>query len=205
MADRNRDTETDIINAARKVFHAKGYKEATLRDIAAEANLNMAMLHYYFRSKENLFYIIFDEALTTLYNQIFTIVVASETDIFEKIRKIIHEYIFVFERNQHIPKFIIAESMRNPEKIAERMKNNPLRVEAFVVFSQQLKKCADQGLIKPVSPSSLLLSIISLCLFPIVAKPLLDELIDSSIVCIDSVLYERELEIAEFVCSSIKL
>jgi len=70
----NRNVEQDIVEAARKVFQEKGYKEATMRDIAAEANINMAMLHYYFRSKDNLFYIVFDEAFKMLYIEIIKII-----------------------------------------------------------------------------------------------------------------------------------
>lgn len=56
MLKQDRNTEQGIILAAQKIFQEKGFKEATMRDIAAEANVNMAMLHYYFRSKENLFF-----------------------------------------------------------------------------------------------------------------------------------------------------
>jgi len=66
----DRNTEQDIILAAQKVFQEKGYKEATMRDIAAEANINMAMVHYYFRCKENLFFLVLDEAFRLLVEEI---------------------------------------------------------------------------------------------------------------------------------------
>jgi AcrR family transcriptional regulator len=98
-----RNTEQDIINAARKVFQEKGFKEATMRNIADEAKINMAMLHYYFRSKENLFYIVFDEAFSQLYEQVVKVLSSEEFDIFEKIRNIVNEYISFFVRNRTSP------------------------------------------------------------------------------------------------------
>ncbi|WP_432327483.1 TetR family transcriptional regulator [Mucilaginibacter sp. P25] len=50
-----------ILNAARSIFTKKGFLATTVRDIATEANTNVASVNYYFRSKENLFEFIMDE------------------------------------------------------------------------------------------------------------------------------------------------
>jgi AcrR family transcriptional regulator len=81
---RERNVEQEIIEAARKVFIAKGYGLAKMRDIAAEAKINIAMLHYYFRSKENLFNIIFEDIYHIIYNNIFATIENREYDLFEK-------------------------------------------------------------------------------------------------------------------------
>ena len=56
-------TEEKIKNAARIIFHQKGYAGTKTRDIAEEAGINLALLNYYFRSKEKLFGIIMVESL----------------------------------------------------------------------------------------------------------------------------------------------
>jgi len=48
-------TQERILNAATKVFAERGYKDATTRMICAEANVNVALVNYYFRSKAELY------------------------------------------------------------------------------------------------------------------------------------------------------
>ena len=76
--------EEKIIDAAREIFFEKGYNGATMRDIASKAEVNLALLHYYYRTKEKIFEIVLNQAFVTLFkrlNKIFT----SNVDIFHKI------------------------------------------------------------------------------------------------------------------------
>ena len=63
--------ERKIIDAAREVFVENGYDGAKMRDIAARANINISMLHYYYRSKDNLFDIAFNQVFSRVYGRIF--------------------------------------------------------------------------------------------------------------------------------------
>ena len=200
----NRNTEQEIVEAARKVFQEKGFKEATMRDIAAETNINMAMLHYYFRSKDNLFYIVFDEAFKLLYSDIIKVLSNNELDLFDKIRTIVSEYITFFQEKPYLPQFIIGEVIRNPEKIGDRMQRNTSLVLAFRSFSEQLKVEGEKGTIKQVSPISLLLNIISLCVFPAIAKPMIVEAIGIEAATFDLAIEVRKKEVADFIINAIK-
>lgn len=200
----NRNVEQDIIDAARKVFHEKGYKESTMRDIAAEANINMAMLHYYFRSKDNLFYLVFDEAFKMLYSDVIKILSNNELDLFEKIRTIVSEYITFFSEKPYLPQFIMGEIIRNPEKIGERMQRNTNLIVAFRIFTEQLKKECEKGTIQQISALSLILNIISLCVFPAVARPLINEVVGVEIAAYDVANEARKKEVADFIIKAIK-
>lgn len=200
----NRNVEQDITDAARKVFQEKGFKEATMRDIAAEANINMAMLHYYFRSKDNLFYIVFDEAFKMLYSKIILIISNEEFDLFQKIRTIVSEYITFFSENPFLPQFIMGEVIRNPEKIGERMQRNTSLIIAFRIFSEQLKKECEKGTVKQISALSLLLNIISLCVFPAIARPIINEVVGMEIAAYDVANEARKQEVADFIINAIK-
>jgi len=200
----NRNTEQEIVEAARKVFQEKGYKEATMRDIAAEANINMAMLHYYFRSKDNLFYIVFDEAFKLLYSDIIEILLNNEPDLFDKIRTIVNEYITFFQEKPYLPQFIIGEIIRNPEKIGDRMQKNTSLVLAFRAFSEQIKQEIEKGTIKQISAISLLLNMISLCVFSAIAKPMIVEAIGIEAATFDLTIEVRKKEVADFIINAIK-
>lgn len=202
----DRDTEKDIIQAARKIFQEKGFKETTMRDVAAEANVNMAMLHYYFRSKENLFFLVLDEAFRLLVEKIVTILTNDSLDIFEKIRAIVKEYITFFSEKPYLPQFIMGEMIRNPEWMRKRMEQNMSFLIVFRTFSEQVEKEYEKGTIQHISALSLLLNIISLCVFPAIVKPLAQD--DSNIAntsVFDLVIENRKTEVADFIIKAIKI
>src|SRR2546425_901472 len=79
-------TENKILQAAKKVFITKGLDGARMQDIADEAGINKALLHYYFRSKDKLFEVIFMEAATSLFPKIVSIL-DEDISLFDKLRK----------------------------------------------------------------------------------------------------------------------
>jgi len=202
---RDRKTEQDIIRAAQKIFQEKGFKETTMRDVAAEANVNMAMLHYYFRSKENLFFLVLDEAFRILVEKIVTILTNDNLDIFEKIRAIVKEYITFFCEKPYLPQFIMGEMIRNPEWIRKRMFQNMSFLVVFRTFSEQVEKEFEKGSIQRISALSLLLNIISLCVFPAIVKPLVKDENDCDTSVFDLVIEDRKTEVADFIIKAIRV
>ena len=81
---KDQTTEQNILNAAEKVFISTGYDGARMQAIANEANINKAMLHYYFKSKDMLFEKVFDEKAKCFFPQILEIA-EGELDFIEKI------------------------------------------------------------------------------------------------------------------------
>lgn len=201
----DRNTEQDIMEAARKVFQEKGFKEATMRDIASEANINMAMVHYYFRSKENLFLMILDEAFRLLVEKIVAVLINDELDIFEKIRTIVREYITFFSEKPYLPQFLMGEVIRNPEWIGKRMVKNMSFLTVFRTFSDQLEKEYEKGTIRQISALSLLLNIISLCVFPAIIKPMAYQVSDCNSSVFDLVIEDRKTEVADFIIKAIRI
>jgi AcrR family transcriptional regulator len=202
---KDRNTEQDIIEAARLVFQEKGYKEATMRDIAARANINMAMVHYYFRSKENLFFMILDEAFRLLVEKIVAVLTNEDLDIFEKIRTIVREYITFFAEKPYLPQFLMGEVIRNPEWIGKRMLENMSFLTIFRTFSDQLEKEYEKGTIRQISALSLLLNIVSLCVFPAIIKPMAYQVNDCDSSVFDLVIEDRKTEVADFIIKAIKV
>lgn len=201
----DRNTEQAIIEAARKIFQEKGFKETTMRDIAAEANINMAMVHYYFRSKENLFFLVLNEAFSLLVEKIITILTNDELDIFEKIRAIVREYITFFTEKPYLPQFLMGEVIRNPERIGKQMLKNMSFLNVFRTFSDQLEKEYEKGTIQHISALSLLLNIISLCVFPAIVKPMVCGAINCDTVLFDLLIEDRKTEVADLIIKAIQI
>ena len=78
-------TEEKIKEAARRVFTRKGFAGTRTRDIAEESGFNLALINYYFRSKEKLFDIIVLEHMQTFLVSVREILNDQGTTLEEKI------------------------------------------------------------------------------------------------------------------------
>src|SRR6201991_2963463 len=123
MANNKKDTDTKerILEAARNVFVHKGMFGARMQDIADEAGINKALLHYYFKSKEKLFEEVLREAAIKLFpriNEIFT----SDDSLFTKIELFCEEYITVVLENPYLPLFVLNEMNQDPVYFINKIK-----------------------------------------------------------------------------------
>lgn len=116
------DTEEKIKEAARTIFHQKGYAATRTRDIAEAAGVNLALLNYYFRSKEKLFNIIMSETLGRFMEKIRLIFNDPGSTLEEKIGMITSQYIDLLIDEPEIPLFIISEVRTNPELLLEKLR-----------------------------------------------------------------------------------
>ncbi|MDP4265877.1 MAG: TetR/AcrR family transcriptional regulator [Bacteroidota bacterium] len=201
--EKNKDAEKDIIEAARKVFITKGFSSATTRDIAKEANVNIAMVHYYYRSKENLFDIIFEEAFKTLISSILD-ATNSNIALFEKIELIIHNYINTLISNPYLPNFIVNEITQNPERIEKKFKDKDIYNKVFKRLSEDIENETIKGTIREINPISLFMNILSMCIFPFLAKPIFKWVFEFGESYYGELLEERKKIITEFVINAIK-
>lgn len=194
-------TEEKIFNAARIVFQKKGFAGARMQEIADEAGINKAMLHYCFKSKELLFKAIFMNAFGQLAPQINEIFNSKDT-VFDKITKFTHSYISFVVLNPYLPQFVIQEMNNNPEFVMAFLKNEN-RPNPTVLIAQIEKEIAD-GIIKPINPKQLLLDVFSMTVFPFAAKMMVKGMIQISDAEFNLMMEERKTSIAEQIINSIK-
>jgi len=163
------NTEQSILKAARNIFTHKGFDGARMQEIANEAGINKALLHYYFRSKDKLFEAIFKDVLNTVFPKIISVLM-SPVPLFEKIEKVSFNYIEMLKRNPDIAIFVFHEISRNPQRLVGNFKN----VGAdFEIISMQIAEEVTAGNIIPIKAEHLIANLISLCVFPFIAKPVL--------------------------------
>ena len=116
-------SEEKIIEAARKLFTQKGFAATKTRDIAEEADSNLALLNYYFRSKQNLFQIIIEKEFEELFGIITPILSNKEISLEEKIETLVSSYTKLLLGNPDLPFFVLSEIKGN-DFIAKRVKQN---------------------------------------------------------------------------------
>ena len=104
--EKNDNTKERILISAKKVFLLKGMAGARMQDIADEAGINKAMLHYYFQNKEKLFEVIFQESLSMFFPKITGIINADES-LFGKIENFCKVYIEQMQKNAYLPLFVL--------------------------------------------------------------------------------------------------
>ena len=194
-------TEQKIVEAAKKNFLAKGLTGARMQDIADEAGINKALLHYYFRSKNKLFEHIFTEISSAFLPKIISILESDKT-LFEKIEIFCREYISQVMRTPYVPIFILNEINQQPEAFLKKMFGD--RKPPVDIFLKQFQKEIKQGKIKPVNPIQLFINIMGLCVFPFVAKPIIQLMAGKDKAQFDALMEERKTEIPKMIIASIK-
>ncbi|MGE7776614.1 TetR/AcrR family transcriptional regulator [Chitinophaga sp. NPDC101104] len=195
-------TEQQIIEAARKIFMHRGLTGARMQDIADEAGINKAMLHYYYRSKDKLFDIVFTEAVEMLLSRVSAIFTA-DLLLEDKIQSVIGSYIGSISENPYLPLFILNEINQNPDRIIQRFVNTPSfpNIQGFVML---LKEEMDNGRIRRVDPVQLMISVISMCVFPFVAKPLMKAVFKIDDERFKLFIEERKTFVSAFVLSALR-
>lgn len=163
--DKELSTEEKIIAAARKLFTQKGFSATKTRDIAEEAGINLALLNYYFRSKQNLFQIIIEEKFNQLFGVINPILSNNEISLEEKIETLVTNYTNMLLGNDDLPLFVLSEIKTN-EFLIKRVRQNA-EILSNPVIEKQLK---ERGF--TTTGFNFIMNVMSLTLFPFMSKPL---------------------------------
>lgn len=204
MVNKKKDqsTEEKIIAAARKVFLSKGLAGARMQDIADEAGINKALLHYYFRSKETLFEMIFMEAAQKLFPKI-NFIFESNMPLFDKIEHFADEYITVMVENPYLPSFVLNEINQDPFSFFKKL-NEKFGFPDPSLFLKQIEKEIKKGTIKRINPVQLLMNMLSLCIFPFMARPLFQLRMRVGEAQFREFMEQRKKEVPRFIIDSIK-
>lgn len=167
VKSKDASTEEKIKEAARTVFTKKGYAATRTRDIAEEAGINLALLNYYFRSKEKLFELVMAEKVAKLFGVIAPIVNNNDTSIEEKVTLIVDAYITMLGQNPGLPLFVLSEIRNNPEHFGNRIQAGKLLTESVFV-KQLIERKPD------INPLHFIINILSMSIFPFIAKPVFE-------------------------------
>lgn len=194
-------TEEKIREAARKVFTRKGYAGARTRDIAEEAGINLALLNYYFRSKEKLFDMIMTENIQQFMIGVKEILVNEKTDLKEKNELLASHYIGMLSRYPDLPFFILSELRSHPDKLVERM-----GIKEFMFRSSYFRQLGDAvGNGPKVNPLHYLINTIALIVFPFIGSPILKNIGDLDPGQFNTLMDERKILIAQWIEAMMKI
>ncbi len=201
VKEKDTTTEHKILLAAEDEFIEKGLTGARMQQIADKAGINKALLHYYYRSKDKLFEVIFSTILKTLVPKIARII-KEDIDLYSKIRNFASEYITMLQEKPHIPGFIIHELGTNPDRLAKIFGKLDIDI-SFI--KNQINEEIEKGNIRKIQPEQLIINLLSLCIFPVIARPLAEPILFSSDKEeYDKMIENRKKEVGDFIINSIK-
>jgi len=194
-------TEEKIFEAATDVFVEKGMDGARMQDIATHAGINKALLHYYFRTKDQLFSKVFEKIAKRMFSK-FAPVFDENLTLEEKIRFFFNAHISFMKDNPRLPGFILNEINRNPARIKKLLSTIEFR-KIWTLLKSQHKNELDKYNITEENLPQIMTTIASMSVFPFAARGILEGIFQNMDVDFDRYIEERKEFAAEFVIKAI--
>lgn len=164
MIEQEQTTEEKILEAASEVFTEKGFSGTRTRDIAEKAGINLALLNYYFRSKEKLFEQVMKIKVVLLFGKIFPILSNEKTSLEEKIDLASEKYFEILSKNPNLPLFVISEIQKKNSNITKIIPVNKIFENSVII--KQIKEKRPE-----INPLHYLVNFLAMTIFPFLAKP----------------------------------
>jgi TetR/AcrR family transcriptional regulator len=194
-------TEDKIFEAATYVFVEKGMDGARMQDIASNAGINKALLHYYFRTKDQLFNAVF-EMITRKILKKFAPVFDENLSFEAKIRFFFREHITFLQENPKLPGFLLNEINRNPDRIKKLLSNVSFEKLWQKLYDQHKVEMEKYNITKENIPQ-LMVSFASLSVFPFAAKGIIESILNKAGIDFNQFIEERKEFAAELIIKSI--
>ena len=169
-------TELRILEAAEAEFLEQGFDGARTVSIAERAGVTHAMLHYYYRSKEQLFQKILDGKVDTLVSSAVTAFMAQDKPFLQRVEEGISAHFDFLMANPQIPLFIVREIGKRDLGIERKIHETGLQF--FLKIKEEVQDLVNKGEIRPIDPLMLLIDIISQNVFPFMVVPIIAGALD---------------------------
>lgn len=193
------------MKAAEQEFMLRGFDGAKTASIARAAGVTHAMLHYYFRTKEQLFERILTDKMNLMGRSVLTAFGNPELPLLERLKDGISRHFDFLVENPDLPRFIINEVFSRPERY-EIMRKGVSRIIDKLMQSvqQELDSMAAQGEIVPVDVRMLMLDVVSLNIFPFITYPMIKPLLGDIAADRERFFEQRKAENIEVIMRRIK-
>lgn len=198
--------EQAILEAAEREFLKKGFDGARTTSIAAAAGVTHAMLHYYFRTKEQLFERILDEKMRMMGQSVLAAFGDARLPLPERLRNGIERHFDFIAANPDLPRFIVNEVFARPERYEAMQRQIRSLMGVMLIDTQRaLDEAADRGEIRRIDVRMLMLDIISLNVFVFIAYPILESLLGDLTADRERFFELRKAETVETVMRRLKI
>ena len=172
-----------------------------MQEIADKASINKALLHYYFRSKDKLFDAILTKIMNLAFPQISKILFSANPFV-EKVEQVIDIYITLLLKHPQLPTFMIKEMNREGSLLFKFIEKQHVSVQPIF---KEIQDAMDRGEIRRMKPEHLVVNMLSVCVFPFAARPMIKNVaLNGQDDLLNEFLEQRRTEVKEFVLKAIK-
>ncbi len=158
-----------LLHAARNYFSTRGFQQASLRKIAAEAQVNPAMVHYYFGNKQGLYIAMLSETATPLIEELERLNARDAGR--EGLQEFLRHYARTLLAQPWLPNLLVREVLFQEGEVRDDfIARFASRVSA--ALRGLVGRDVESGELPPhIDPALGSLGILSLILFPFIAQP----------------------------------
>lgn len=195
-----RDTEQRIFEAARKVFVERGPTRARMQDIAEEAGITSSLLHYYFRTRDQLFEQVFEKEVLRMIPRGRELI-ESDRPLEEKLRRFSEMLIRFHGENPNLAIFIASESHYASGRL-EKIKEAMRQVDLSTVQAQLDRRAGAEDE-APLRAEDLMTNVLALSVFPFIARPLLQAVLGLDEGDFDAFVARRERSVPAFLADTL--
>lgn len=204
MKNEETNTELAILKAAEELFLEQGFEQTTTKQIAQRAGCNQALLHYYYRTKDNLFVQIFEEKAKFIATHFLDINLTAQT-LEERISQMVELHFELFRKNPRLIPFLLKEVLSDPVRVAPILdKIKQYMVKIFGKIDEALHEEIEKGAARPVSTLNVILTLVSLDMAPFIIAPVLQRVLDLTDEQLDEQLDKRKQEVVEILLRQIR-
>lgn len=202
-------TEQKILDAAHAVFLRRGTAGARMQEIADEAGVNKALLHYYFRSKERLAEAVFGRTIRGLFPPLVAIM-GSDLPLEDKVRRFVAFELDALAQNPIVPAYLIAEMHQEPERVPRLIKAltgmelGGAATSVRAALDRQIAERVAAGTMKPIASEQFFVNLVSMCVFPFAARPLLCAALQLDTAGFARFIEERKTSLPQFFLDALR-
>ena len=200
----DKSTEQAIMEAAQELFLEKGYASTSTVEIAKRAGCNQSLVHYYYRSKKNLFGLVFKNKASFLLSSL-TQINEENLPFEEKMEKRITAHFNFIKKNWKLPVLFFNEIATNPELVREifdTYSKTPLPV--FIQLQKDLNQEFEKGNIRKTDAFNLVFTVFSLNIMTFMMSPMLQMISKVSDEEMEAMLEKRKTENIRIIMNSLK-
>ncbi|NCC18400.1 MAG: TetR/AcrR family transcriptional regulator [Bacteroidia bacterium] len=198
--------EIIILKVAEELFVEKGYSATSTVEIASKAGCNQALVHYYFRTKANLFNKILESKISFMVSA-FDYIDNNELSFTENLTKTIEMHFDALTKDKKLPIFVLNEIKNNDNNnvldiIREIFRNKIsfLLTKLDAILQEEIKAKR----IREISALDLVLTIVSLNIFVFLAYPIVDYVLSVNEKGVELIIQQRKKEIVNTILNSLR-
>lgn len=197
-------TEELILEAAEKLFLEKGFAMTSTTEIAKLAGCNQALVHYYYRTKDKLFDVVFEKKIQLFASKIIT-AGNPKLSFQDRLKERIEAHFDILKENPGIPFLLLNEFTTNPERLKKlKSKIKELPVNLLKIFEQELENEIKKGHIRKIRAIDLLATMFSLNVTLFLMLPLTTIVAEASNIELNDFIEHRKKENVRIILQSLK-